>query len=113
MTTPIFTEGQQVVVLDRGHRTETTIDKVGRKYAHVTVYGRPYTFDATSGVQAGNTYGSPMRITTPELQAAQDERSAAVTRLRELGIVPEGFGGFKVSTATLHKLIDVLREDEG
>jgi hypothetical protein len=109
MTTLNFTVGQTVILIQPHSRaqSEVIIEKIGRKLAYVTVHGRSVPFYLDTGYQS-NTQYTAMRIATPETLAAEEERTAAIARLRELGVVSGDFGGFKVSTATLHNLITVL-----
>jgi hypothetical protein len=111
MTTQ-FQAGQTVILFaDCQPPREVVVEKVGRKLAYVNQYGRSVGYNAETGYQSGAYTGSPNRIITREMQAAEAERAEVCKQLRELGVESAGFGGFKVSTETLAKIRDALRAD--
>jgi hypothetical protein len=75
------------------------VTKVGRKYATATYqrtrtnwHNEPETvdvtveFDMTTGFEKGDQYGNGYRVRTPEQEAAEQRRAAALTVLRDAGV---------------------------
>lgn len=114
-----FTVGQEVLLTGgyRGRGTprepETvTVVKVGHKYAYIEEYTRLIAFHVDNGVEkAESNYAR--RLMTPGQYAARQQRTAALARLRELGITGTGFGEIAYSTTTIEGMIRLLEADGG
>jgi hypothetical protein len=103
-----FHEGQKVVyIADRSPHQEAVVEKVGRKLAHVRMYGRLIPFRLDDGVQSNSKYGTPDRISTPERMAAAEHRRSVISQLSVLGIGPVGYRGFAYSTPILEQILAI------
>ena len=87
---PIFYAGQTVILRTpsriRGaepDEREVVIERVGRKYAYVTLYATEAAYDLATGYEKGDTYLA-RRIYTPEGLAERKRRDAAQGTLREI-----------------------------
>lgn len=111
-----FHVGQTVILERRSYRgpskcEETTITRVGRKYAYIEFWGREYQFNLETGVEAGDR-GLPDRIYTPEMKAAQDRRHAAQEALRNVGVRFDHGIERHLSTETLEAIRAAIPETE-
>ncbi len=108
---PKFKVGDTVILSIR-HQSEleTTITRVGRKYAYIEQYGRERAFDLWSGYEANNKYGTPGRIRTPGMVAEEARRKAVIDAIRGHGITYDRYIGFKQSTDVLEQILRVLEE---
>lgn len=103
-----FHVGQKVIVSGvnmRGRSREAEVVKVGRKLVYIGEYGRHVAYRMDTGVINDN-YGHT-RIQTPEQFQEQQDRTAALHRLRDLGLV-QAYGTVDYSTATLNAVCDLL-----
>lgn len=105
-----FHVGQKVIVSGvnmRGRSREAEVVKVGRKLVYIGERGRHVAYRMDTGVINDN-YGHT-RIQTPEQFQEQQNRTAALHRLRDLGLVPQAYGTVDYySTATLDAVCDLL-----
>lgn len=104
-----FHVGQKVIVSGvnmRGRSYEAEVVKVGRKLVYIEEYGRSTAYWIDTGV-INDDYGHTW-IQTPEQFQEQQDRTAALHRLRDLGLVPQAFGTVDYSTATLNAVCDLL-----
>lgn len=86
----LFHAGQTVILCTPSHvhgsepdEREVVIERVGRKYAYVKIYGYEVAFDLADGYEKGDTYLA-RRIYTPEGLAERKRRDAAQGTLREI-----------------------------
>jgi predicted metalloprotease with PDZ domain len=108
-----FEVGQKVLIVGVNRRgpEEATVIKVGRKL--VTVHGK-YMRDEVYRMSDGakNDAYRHDRIITVEEFEEQQIRKALAKRLAEFGLGPVGYGGFKLPTGVLERLVAVLEEGE-
>lgn len=112
-----FVEGQEVLLVEypmsRPDQTmPARVVRVGRTSVYIERYGREVAFNIARGTQNGVRVGEPARIYT---QAQWDDRAehARLTKaLADLGIAPANYGGFRFTTATLRRLIEIAEADD-
>lgn len=99
---------------DRDDR-RTTVTRVGRKNAYVKIGWKETAFDKGTGweIQYANSVGSGGRIMTDATIQEEELRKALAKRLADHGVTSTGYGGFKLSTALLERLVAVLDEEVG
>jgi hypothetical protein len=110
-----FEVGQAVFLVEENRRgpRPCTVTRVGRKNAYVTIYGREKAFDKETGweIMYATSVGHADRIMTEEMVREEDLRKAVAKRLADLGVGPVGYGGWKLSTGVLERLVAVLEEE--
>ena len=111
-TKPIFRAGQTVILCTPRHRREAderevVIERVGRKYAYITIYGGEAAFDLATGVEKADAYLA-RRIYTPEGLAERKRRDAAQGTLR--GITRDYGWERSLSTDQTERINAILAE---
>jgi hypothetical protein len=110
-----FEVGQEVLLTGKYHKNPkpVTVSRVGRKNAYVTIFGRETAFDRETGweIRYANSIGESDRLMTEEMIREEDLRKAVAKRLADLGVGPVGYGGWKLSTGVLERLVAVLEEE--
>ena len=86
---------------------EVVIERVGRKYAYVKIYGWEVAFDLAGGREKGDTYLA-RRIYTPEGLAERKRRDAAQGTLR--GITRDYGWERSLSTDQTERINAILAE---
>lgn len=109
---PEFHVGQTVIVggVNMRDRTyEAEVVKVGRTLVYIEEYGRPTAYRIDTGVR-NDAYGHTW-IKTKEQAQDDADRTAAISRLRDLGLGPSGFGTLRYPTETLNSVCDLLEKN--
>jgi hypothetical protein len=106
----MFHEGQEVLLIETYSRApqiqRVKVEKVGRKYATIRIYGREYRFDRESGYAASEN--QRQRIMTQEQFDTSEENSRKIKFLAKYGI--HNFDLHKVSEEDFLGLYDYLKE---
>ena len=108
----LFHAGQTVILCTpaRGaepDEREVVIERVGRKYAYITIYGGEAAFDLADGREKGDAYPA-RRIYTPEGLAERKRRNAAQGTLR--GITRDYGWERSLSTDQTERINAILAE---
>lgn len=111
-----FEVGQTVLLVEyptaRPDSTvEASVTRVGRTSVYIERYGREVGFNIARGTQNGVRTGEPAHIYTQEQWGDRAEHARLTKTLAALGIAPANYGGFRFTTATLRRLIEIAEAD--
>jgi hypothetical protein len=112
----MFKAGQKVMLIQstaHGRSREPgefVVERVGRKYAYITQYGREVAYHLDTGSEA-NFIGSPSIIRTLEQYAEDTARETLTARIKAHGWGRIDYQKWPESTETLTKIADLLDQE--